>query len=412
MNKRSLTLNLEYAGDFAAYWIYYGMVGSFCSAYLLDLNYTNSEIGLIMALASVVSVFLQPALADLSDRSKKLDQIGVASLGTIVMLVLNVGLLIIRRKTAALWVIYILALAWELALQPVLNSFSRKLSESGHKINFGICRSGGSLGYSVLMVVMGSLTDRFGTGIIPGSGMVALAVLLGLLILTKKTLERTKAERGMMVDHEVQPEIIEEEAEEINLISFVKRNKLFIALNLFILILYFQNAILNNFMFQVVDGVGGDAEDLGRVLGVMAFLEIPALFFFDKLNKRFSCTTLLKVASVCFVIKLVLLYLANSVTMIYVGHIFHLTSFPLFLPAIVQFVNEIMAKGEAVKGQAMYTTAITISSVFASILGGIILDMSGPKLMLLVSAVLTAIGALGVLMLVDKVPKHSRTLEK
>ena len=127
MNKRSLTLNLEYAGDFAAYWIYYGMVGSFCSAYLLDLNYTNSEIGLIMALTSVVSVFLQPALADLSDRSKKLDQIGVASLGTIVMLVLNVGLLIIRRKTAALWVIYILALAWELALQPVLNSFSRKL---------------------------------------------------------------------------------------------------------------------------------------------------------------------------------------------------------------------------------------------------------------------------------------------
>ena len=91
---------------------------------------------------------------------------------------------------------------------------------------------------------------------------------------------------------------------------------------------------------------------------------------------------------------------------------FHLTSFPLFLPAIVQFVNEIMAKGEAVKGQALYTTAITISSVFASILGGIILDMSGPKLMLLVSAVLTAIGALGVLMLVDKVPKHSRTLEK
>ncbi len=411
MNRRGLSLNLEYAGDFAAYWIYYGMVGSFCSAYLLDIGFSNSEIGLIIALASVVSVFLQPALADLSDRSRKLDQIGVAGLGTVVMMVLTVGLMIFRRKSIALWVIYILTLAWELALQPVFNSFSRRLSESGHKINFGICRSGGSLGYAVFMVIMGSLTEKFGTRILPGSGMAALAVLLGMVLLTKATLDKAMKERNS--DQEILPRDDAEEAtEEINLISFVKRNKLFMILSLFILVLFFQNAILNNFMFQVVDGVGGDAEDLGRIMGVMAFLEIPALFFFDKLNSRFSCSTLLKVASVCFVGKLLLLYLADSVTMIYVAHILHLVSFPLFLPAIVQFINEIMERGEAVKGQAMYTTAITVSSVFASVLGGVILDVSGPKLMLLVSVALTVLGAAGVMTLVDKVAKKPKTLEK
>ena len=404
MRNKQLTLNLEYAGDFAAYWIYYGMVGSFCSAYLLDIGFSNSEIGLIIALASVVSVFLQPALADLADRSKRLDQIGVAGLGTVVMMVLTVGLMIFRHKTAALWVIYILVLAWELALQPVLNSFSRKLSESGYKINFGICRSGGSLGYAVLMIVMGTLTERFGTRIIPGSGMITLAVLLGLLLLTKKTLERSKQEKQACIDHS-NPD--PEDTEEINLISFVKRNKLFMILSLFILVLFFQNAILNNFMFQVVDGVGGTSEDMGRIFGVMAFLEIPAMFFFDKLNSRFRTSTLLKVASGCFVIKLLLMYLAGSVSMIYVAHIFHLVSFPLFLPAIVQFINEILAKGEAVKGQAMYTTAITVSSIFASVLGGVILDASGPKLMLLVSVILTAVGAAGVIALVDKVAKKA-----
>ena len=411
MNRR-LTLNLEYAGDFAAYWIYYGMVGSFCSAYLLDIGYSNSEIGLIIALASVVSVFLQPVLADLADRSKRLDQIGVAGMGTVVMMVLTVGLMIFRHKTAALWVIYILALAWELALQPVLNSFSRKLSESGHKINFGICRSGGSLGYAVLMVIMGSLTEKFGTKILPGSGMITLAVLLGLLLLTKKTLERAKLERMAESDTDGHEAYLEEPAEEINLISFVKRNKLFIVLNLFILVLFFQNAILNNFMFQIVEGVGGTSEDMGRIFGVMAFLEIPALFFFDNLNRRFSTSTLLKVAAACFVIKLIMMYLAGSVTMIYAAHVFHLISFPLFLPAIVQFINEIMEKGEAVKGQALYTTSITISSVFASVMGGVILDASGPKLMLLVSVILTAIGAAGVMTLVDKVAKKPKTLEK
>jgi PPP family 3-phenylpropionic acid transporter len=386
--------------------MYYGIISSFCSAYLLDMGYDNAEIGIILAVASVVSVFLQPVLANLSDMSKRLDAISVAGISTVIMMVMQVGLFIIKGKSIALWVIYVLLMAWELALQPLFNSLARRLSESGFKINFGICRAGGSLAYAIFTSIIGTFVEKYGTVILPRTGLAILALLLGMILLCSRTLKRAmeqKADAVAASGETVEPE----KYEEISMSMFVKRNKLFIVLNVFIMILFFQNTITNNFMYQIVTGVGGTSEDMGRIFGVMAALEIPGLFFFNNIHKKFSCSTLLKFAAAAFVGKVLTLYLANSVFMVYAAHFFQLFSFSIFLAGIVQFINEIMERGEAVRGQAVYTTAITIGAVFANIVGGIILDVSGPKTMLLVSTILTVIGAAGVFLLVGKIDKKS-----
>ncbi len=406
MKNYTLKLNSEYAGVFGTYWMYYGIISSFCSAYLLDMGYDNAEIGIILAVASVVSVFLQPVLANLSDMSKRLDAISVAGISTVIMMVMQVGLFIIKGKSIALWVIYVLLMAWELALQPLFNSLARRLSESGFKINFGICRAGGSLAYAIFTSIIGTFVEKYGTVILPRTGLAILALLLGMILLCSRTLKRAmeqKADAVAASGETVEPE----KYEEISMSMFVKRNKLFIVLNVFIMILFFQNTITNNFMYQIVTGVGGTSEDMGRIFGVMAALEIPGLFFFNNIHKKFSCSTLLKFAAAAFVGKVLTLYLANSVFMVYAAHFFQLFSFSIFLAGIVQFINEIMERGEAVRGQAVYTTAITIGAVFANIVGGIILDVSGPKTMLLVSTILTVIGAAGVFLLVGKIDKKS-----
>ncbi|MBR6224579.1 MAG: MFS transporter [Firmicutes bacterium] len=406
MKNYTLKLNSEYAGVFGTYWMYYGIISSFCSAYLLDMGYDNAEIGIILAVASVVSVFLQPVLANLSDMSKRLDAISVAGISTVIMMVMQVGLFIIKGKSIALWVIYVLLMAWELALQPLFNSLARRLSESGFKINFGICRAGGSLAYAIFTSIIGTFVEKYGTVILPRTGLAILALLLGMILLCSRSLKKAmeqKADAVAASGETVEPE----KYEEISMSMFVKRNKLFIVLNVFIMILFFQNTITNNFMYQIVTGVGGTSEDMGRIFGVMAALEIPGLFFFNNIHKKFSCSTLLKFAAAAFVGKVLTLYLANSVFMVYAAHFFQLFSFSIFLAGIVQFINEIMERGEAVRGQAVYTTAITIGGVFANIAGGIILDVSGPKVMLFVSTILTVIGAAGVFLLIGKIDKKS-----
>ena len=79
--------------------------------------------------------------------------------------------------------------------------------------------------------------------------------------------------------------------------------------------------------------------------------------------------------------------------MIFIAQFFQLVSYALFLPAMVHFINEIMRKGEAVKGQALFTTMVTITTVFASLAGGVILDISGAKMLTVTATAATAAGA-------------------
>ena len=404
-------LNIKYGCIHGTYWMYYGVAGSFASAFLLARGYSNAEIGIILAVGNILAVFLQPLIADLADRSKKLSLVGVTQISTVLLMVLTLMLFVMKQKSAALWVVYMFIMAWMTTLQPLFNSLAFKLEETGVHINFGACRSVGSLAYAVLCAFLGTLVEAKGVGVLPLSGEIVLLMLLASLWVTKTQFDRMVGEKtgkqavSVLGECGQVPVADAEEAEEINLALFVKRNKLFVVLNLAVIGVFFSNSILNNFMLQVVEGVGGTSEDMGRILSVMAFLEIPALFFFDKIKERFSCQLILKFAAICFTLKVLLIYLAESVTMIYVAHLLQTLSFGLFLPAMVSFIGEVMAKGEAVKGQALYTVMTTASSMLASVLGGIMLDVSGPGFMLLVSTIVTGLGALVLVLIVDRIKK-------
>ena len=89
--------------------------------------------------------------------------------------------------------------------------------------------------------------------------------------------------------------------------------------------------------------------------------------------------------------------------MLYLAHIFQLVSFALFLPGMVHFTDEIMSRGEAVKGQALYTTMVTAATVVASLAGGVILDASGPKTLTFISTLATIAGAVLIIFTIDKI---------
>ena len=52
MEKR---LNIKYGCIHGTYWMYFGVVGSFASAFLLAKGYSNAEIGLILAVGNILA---------------------------------------------------------------------------------------------------------------------------------------------------------------------------------------------------------------------------------------------------------------------------------------------------------------------------------------------------------------------
>lgn len=401
MKKTGVFLNIEYGCIFGSYWMIYGVVSSFASVFLLAKGFSNSQIGITLAVANVLAVIMQPLVADFADRSGRIGVIGITQIMTAMMMVFTLGMFVFNGMTLGLCIVFVLLIAWHTVLQPLFNSLSFRLEETGVIINFGLARSVGSLTYSLLVAVLGTLVEKYGVDVMPWTGELVCFCLLVSLIFTGYHFRKAKSIGDQMVAKPGKKETAGEE--EINLITFARRNKMFMLVNLGVVGLYFSNSILNNYMAQIAYGVGGTTEDMGRILSVMAFLEIPTMVVFNSLKKRFSCTLMLKVAAIGFTVKIAICLIAESVVLLYVAQLFQLVSFALFLPAMVYFTDQVMSRGEAIKGQALFTTMVTVTTIFSSLLGGFILDKSGPEALLAWATAATAAGAILIIAVIDKV---------
>ncbi|MBK5253273.1 MAG: MFS transporter [Peptostreptococcaceae bacterium] len=389
-------LNLEYSLVQGTYWMYYGIACSFASVFLLDKDYSNSQIGAIFAFGSVLSVLIQPALANFTDHSKKFSLINVIEGLVIAMLILNTGLLLLNKQSLVLTIVYVFVIALITSGQPFINSLNFYLQRADCHINFGVARSMGSLLYSLMMAALGSIVLHYGVMSIPVSGQIVLTLMLVFIVATHIRFRKEK-DKLLVIEEQ------EEHIKPIALDEFINRNKYFFIMSFGIIGLYFGNAVLNIFMMQIVDNVNGNSADMGRILSLMAALEIPTMVLFEKIHKKFTYTTLIIVASFGFTIKVALCYLATSVFLIFIAQFTQLFAFALFLPAMVHFIDDVMDKREAVRGQALFIVMTTIGSVLSSIFGGMILDVGGATTLLLVATIFSIIGTLIITIYINKI---------
>ncbi|MDX9916741.1 MAG: MFS transporter [Gudongella sp.] len=392
-------LNLSYAIAQGTYWMYFCVIISFSSVYLIAKGYSNTEIGWILALLNVISVIMQPIFADMADRSEKLTLVQITVIFSAILVALTVSLFTMKEKSLILTTSFVTIGALLMSLQPLINAIAFNYSSFEIPINYGVARSGGSIFYSALSVVMGSLIVTFGIITVPVIGTVVLLLFIGSLITTEamynnynhtdvKEAGRARAARPD------QP---------VSFISFAKKNKMLFIFSIGTLMVYFQNAVLNNYLFQIIVPIGGTEALMGRLFSFMAILELPALFFFSNLRKKFSYETMLKIASIGYIFKVFLTYLAKTAGFVYIAFLFQMISFPLYLASSVHLVDEVLERSDAIKGQSLITGMMTLSAVFASLLGGIVLDVQGPSSLLLFSTLLCVVGTIVVFVSVGKI---------
>ena len=388
----------------------YGITGSFASVFMLAKGYDNMHIGITLAAANLLALGLQPFVADHMDRAKGIKIIDASVWMTLLMMLICVGYFVFTGRSFMLAAAIAVVLAVHALLQPLLNSLAFRLSESGTTVNYGIGRAGGSLGFSAIVAVLGTLVEKKGEMSVPVCTEAACALLIALLFLTKYSFKKMKQANDLEIaEHGGNPaETDADDYERIDLRAFIRRNKHFFIMNLGISGLLFSNAILSNYMPQIAGGAGGTTEQTGRILSLMALLEMPTMFFIGTIKKHFRSTTLIKIASVGFTGKIVVCWLAGSVGVLFAAQAFQLVAFALLMPAMVYYINEIMSPGEAVKGQSLFTMMFTFATIIASFAGGWILDASGAKMLTFVAALITAAGAAVVFMSINKVEDHRR----
>ena len=88
--------------------------------------------------------------------------------------------------------------------------------------------------------------------------------------------------------------------------------------------------------------------------------------------------------------------MAPDMGVLYGVQIFEMPGYALYTLASIYWINDAVAPGDRVQGQAWFAMAMTLGNVLASFAGGLLLDYAGVSLLL---AFATAAGGVGMVLL-------------
>lgn len=385
--------NIRYFLMQGCYWALSGIIFGFTTVYLQEKQYTNYQIGIIFAMGNFFGFVAQPLIAVHIDKSRSTALLRYILSTAAISLVLMLGVLFMPSACLPLSAAFVLLIGGNILLQPLCISLCFYLETFGSKVNFIAARAVGSLSFGLATVVLGLLVERVSASAVPLSYIIITA-LFGALALSY-----TLGAKPREITNEAAVEVSEKPS---GIFEFLKENKRFTFFLLGTSLLYFTHSLLGNFMIEFVRNVGGDSSDMGSILAFMTLSEIPAMLLFSKLSRRFSCSALLRFAVIMFTLKELMIYLAGSVAMFYAAEALQALSFAIFVPASVRYADEVIEKRNSTKGQTFITAVISMASIFASIIGGILLDSAGAKAALLVGVLVSAAGTFVMMFAIQK----------
>lgn len=380
----------RYAVINATYFMGFCGVHAYASIFMLERGFTNSQIGMLIALANIFSVLIQPVIAGWIDRQGKLTNRRVASVCTAVMILFSLSLSFVQREKAVIFIILMLIYMIQMAYQPIIIAMNFEYAEKGCAINFGLARGLGSLGFAVYSPVLGNLLERHSVSVIHIGDALVLTIGLFFLLtfrlperpgeLKKPDGEREKTARNGEEAGQTGAE--QGAVAHNNFFDFARHYPGFMLFLLSVILVFFAHNMINDYLIQIITPLGGTENHLGYVTAMSALLELPTMAFFGKIAKKIPGEKLLKISTVFFTVKVTLLFAAINISGVFASQFCQIAAYALFIPASAYYVSEVMEKLDQVKGQAYLNCAITLSGTFSGLVCGRVLDLAGPKTML------------------------------
>lgn len=392
-------LNLQYISMQVPYWMGYSVLGTFTSVFLLSRGFTNGQIGIVLSLANLLAAVLQPFLASFADRMERIRLSQLAAVMALFLVIFSGILIILPKVFLIVAFIYLLLYACLVLLQPLTIAIGTFFISRGYGLNFGLARGLGSLAFAGAAAGTGLLIERFSATIILYLliGIFLFFIVVALAIDTRKQGGRYSA--SILVEDFKQTE--QSEAP-IGLIAFAKKYQRFMLLLVGVALLFVFHTIINSYMFQIMQPLGGTESNVGSSLSVAAISELPTMFFFFYLLRRFKIHSLMQLAAIFFSIKAVVILFAGSIFLINVAQSLQMFGFALHTMASVYYTNQIVAQKDLVKGQTLMATANTVGGIVGAFLGGQLLSFLSVSMMLVIGTIISLVGTVIVCLTIEK----------
>ena len=394
MKKYQRYTSVAYFALQGGYWMSVCIANSYAAVFLQHRGYSNSALGMVLAIGNIAGFLLAPNLAALVDRSRRVTVYHCIWALLAAQALILAGFALIPGKSLMLSLLYCLYMATVVAVNPLNTELCFELAGWSRPVSYSPARGIGSLCYALMSFAMGQLTLRLGADVHPYAGLFCLlcqVVSTGVITWVRSRVRPENAIHGGG-----------QKEQGLGLMPFIRANARFCVMMFSLALLFFSYNVSDSFLINILRSVGGDAGDLGSISAFKAVLEIPVMLFYAQLTGRFRCSSVMLLSALAFVAKALALALAGSVGMLYAANLLQILSYALIIPAMVQYVNLVIGQKDSAKGQAIANGMTTLGAVFASSIGGKLYDVLSVRTTLLISAAIAVCGVVILSLSIDR----------
>jgi len=381
-------VNLQFAAIQSSYWISFVPLGGFAVVLLQSKNFTDSEIGIILAMQSIASIIAQPVISTFAGKHPGIPLKKIITAMLILGAAITSIFFFLPHLLLPAVLIFTVVGMTQFSAPAFINAMAMQLTNAGVRINYGVSRGLGSLAFALFGVALGKLVDISGTDmIIPFS---VISMLVTSFFVWKVYVPRPKDQKDLLVS-------LPSEIPQTNLLTFLRKNQAYTGFCISSAFIFACHACISNFLPNITDSLGGSITDQGIIRGISAAFELPVMFLYSFIARRISSHKLLIISAFSFFIKSLITMLVPSMSLLFLAQILQMPAFGLYTPAAVHFSDHSVHDADRVRAQAISMVAgIGIGNVFGNLGGGFMLDQWGLHTMMMVS---TALGFIGFLIM-------------
>ena len=130
--------------------------------FLLANGFTNTEVGILLAVANILSAIAQPLIAGVIDKPGPLTNRRFILFSVLVILAGSVILMFVPDNKFVIFPVFALIYMIQFAYQPVMTALCFEYQKAGCPIFYGLARGLGSASFAVTSALIGGLVEKSG----------------------------------------------------------------------------------------------------------------------------------------------------------------------------------------------------------------------------------------------------------
>lgn len=340
--------------------------GTFMPVYLRFIGYSKTDIGILLSLAPIIAILGQPLWGILSDRAKVKN--------TILKILIAgsaLSILFYRFSTNFFYLSFIITCFtfFQTSINPMSDAITLEYSTKA-KWKFGHIRLAGTIGYSLMAAIAGTL--------LMGSIYKIFSIYFILAVLTFCIVFLLPKVKGH-----------QSEGKKLAIWSLFREKKLLIYM-IFALILQITVGFYNTFFSIYYQQLGASSALIGWAAFISGISEIPFLLWAHILLKKIKTHHALLFAGSLASIRWLLLGLTKSPSLVLILQSMHGLIYIVIIVSLATYINESVPKELKASGQALNGIfGMGIARVIGSLFGGYLSDAFGIRRMFIYNSIFT-----------------------